>query len=410
MNEKNGYAQIIPDFKTDILLLPPPKQEATLNAGQSGTTIQANVLQRRSESARAIIRIFLCSFAALFYLTAISVGLLKIIDIGAEAIFTKEVFSGAIKLDNTPDYSSPPLNQGIVSPPAESITEDITDEAPGDILIHISRKDMSAVSIYESYNETLFQPDEDALLLRENGFAGQDDISAVYGEDAPLVLIIHTHATEAYSEEGIDSYSANKSFHSTVPDENVTSVGEIFASALNMCGINSIHCRDMFSLESYDKAYEYSAAAVYTYLEQYPSIKYVFDIHRDALFTLENGQIAPIYTTAGQETAQVMLVVGTNEAGAAHPDWENNLSLALNLQKTMLDRFPGSARPYNLRTASFNQQLSPGFLLLEIGSSGNTLPEAKRAAVSTALAFAEVINNEASPVTFTEATAALGIN
>ena len=71
-----------------------------------------------------------------------------------------------------------------------------------------------------------------------------------------------------------------------------------------------------------------------------------------------------------------MLVVGTDRGNRIHPNWQKNFSLALRLQ-TLLERAsPGITRPLNLRTQRFNQDLSPGALLIEIGGAGNTHQEA----------------------------------
>jgi stage II sporulation protein P len=71
-----------------------------------------------------------------------------------------------------------------------------------------------------------------------------------------------------------------------------------------------------------------------------------------------------------------MLVVGTNQGGTHHPDWQENLSLALKTHALVERAEPGLCRNIDLRTERFNQHLSPGYLLVEVGSTGNTMPEA----------------------------------
>ena len=90
-----------------------------------------------------------------------------------------------------------------------------------------------------------------------------------------------------------------------------------------------------------------------------------------------------------------MFVVGTNKSGINHPDWQDNLSLALTLQEKIGRDNPKLFRRINLRTASFNQQLSPGYLLLECGAAANTLEEAENAAELFATGFARVISEYA---------------
>lgn len=86
-----------------------------------------------------------------------------------------------------------------------------------------------------------------------------------------------------------------------------------------------------------------------------------------------------------------MFVVGTDAAGAVHPSWQDNLSLALPLQSRMSGDVPELFRRINLRSESFNQQLSSGYMLLECGSCANSLDEAQRAARLFATEFAKIL-------------------
>ena len=83
------------------------------------------------------------------------------------------------------------------------------------------------------------------------------------------------------------------------------------------------------------------------YLADYPSIKVVIDLHRDAL-----GSGDVVYKTqatlSGKTSAQVMMLVGTGENGLPHPYWQENLKLALYLQDAAETKYPGLARPIEL--------------------------------------------------------------
>ena len=104
----------------------------------------------------------------------------------------------------------------------------------------------------------------------------------------------------------------------------------------------------------------------------------------------------PVTEINGETAAQIMLVVGTDQGGAIHPNWKQNLTVAAAYQQILNTDYPTLARPVCLRTASFNQQCLPGMLLLEIGACGNTLTEAKRAARLAALSFISLYNASAS--------------
>ena len=101
-------------------------------------------------------------------------------------------------------------------------------------------------------------------------------------------------------------------------------------------------------------------------------------MHRDAI-----GDGDVVYKTmaelSGQPCSQVMLLAGTGENGLSHPNYMENLKLALYLQKAVVDSRPTLARPIALKKERYNQQLTTGSLILEVGSNGNTLDEALRA-------------------------------
>jgi stage II sporulation protein P len=131
---------------------------------------------------------------------------------------------------------------------------------------------------------------------------------------------------------------------------------------------------------------------VESYKAQYPSICIVLDLHRDA-YVYENGSKAKFVTDIdGQKTAQLMLVVGTNGGGLDHSDWRENMKLALKLQNTILQKYPTLMRGVNLRKERFNGHTTHGSMIIEVGSSGNTLAEAKRGATLGAEEIARFLN------------------
>ena len=235
-------------------------------------------------------------------------------------------------------------------------------------------------------------------LLFKNETAYTFDVSAMIGSgypidpvgDEPSVLILHTHATECYTEEGQSCVTDTRS---SDPEKNMIAVGAVIAEVLKENGVNAIHCTVMHDEDSYSEAYIRSKETVESYLEKYPSLKYVIDVHRDAISTGDGGMAKPVTVENGVSLAQLMLVVGTDEAGADHPGWKTNLCVAIRTQTALTERAESLVRPINLRSASFNQQLSPGFLLLEIGSCANTMEEAKASAQVFAEIFAELIKN-----------------
>jgi len=209
--------------------------------------------------------------------------------------------------------------------------------------------------------------------------------------EEPLVLIMHTHGSESYLPAGYDFYSPDEKFRSLDENENVVHIGEVLAEELKKLGIIAVHDKTLYDQTDFNRSYNYSRVGIKEYLRKYPTIKFVIDVHRDSVFDSKGNNIKPLTEINGEKSAQLMLVVGTDQAGAVHPDWQKNLTFATHLQQTMNDTFPTLARPINLRTAAFNQALSPGSVLLEVGSCGNTIEEAENAISLFAVCYASLI-------------------
>ena len=194
-------------------------------------------------------------------------------------------------------------------------------------------------------------------------------------EEGPQVLIMHTHGSEAYTPDGEDVYEPTGECRTADKTKSVVRVGEEIAKVLTEMGLSVVHDTALYDYPEYNGAYDRSLAAVESYLEQYPTIRVVLDVHRDALLGEDGTIYKPITTVNGEDSAQVMLVMGSN-ALYDHPKWEENLSLAVKIQAEMNTLWPTLARPIGLRENRYNQQLTTGSLLVEVGTHGNTLQEA----------------------------------
>lgn len=246
--------------------------------------------------------------------------------------------------------------------------------------------DLSATSPLSLKNDTAYEIDtnEIALMAAERG-------KEVITKE-PLVLIVHTHGTEGFSGKKPIYYNDEYNVpRSTDVSENAVAVGKVLAEALNKKGIPTIQCETMHDKESYISAYDRSAESIQYYLEKYPSIKYVFDVHRDSLIQSDLTKLRPVTLRSGEPCAQIMMIVGSGEKSGIDYPWQDNLVLAEAIQNTLFEDTAGIARQIYLRGATYNQQYSRYGLLLEIGSCGNTLEEAKNATLAFADAFEKVI-------------------
>lgn len=196
-------------------------------------------------------------------------------------------------------------------------------------------------------------------------------------EEGPQVLIVHTHGTEAYTPDGTDQYEPSDNNTRTLDEGyNVVRVGDEIERVFTELGLSVVHDRSLYDYPKYNGAYDRSGAGIAAYLAQYPTIRIVLDIHRDALVGSDGTIYKPVIELDGVSTAQVMMLVGSDDAGAEFPDWPEHLALVMSVQQQMNSLWPQLARPITLRTARFNQQLTKGSFLVEVGSHGNTLEEA----------------------------------
>ena len=191
------------------------------------------------------------------------------------------------------------------------------------------------------------------------------------------VLILHTHATESFLSEDRDYYTASDKSRTTNNAFNVTALGAIVAEKLNGAGIKTLHDTTQHDYPSYNQSYYRAAKTIRSYLKKYPSIKVVIDIHRDSV---QSGSTKTKLTADinGKSAAQVMLVMGSQSGSVKNfPNWKENLKLALRLQKNIEADYPDLARPLSLMSRSYNERLTTGSMLIEIGTEANSLDEVK---------------------------------
>ncbi|MCL2368729.1 MAG: stage II sporulation protein P [Oscillospiraceae bacterium] len=240
----------------------------------------------------------------------------------------------------------------------------------------------SAAGIYIR-NSTTYEVDIQDLLSQPLSF----DPKA----DGPTILILHTHGSEAFTPDGDDWYDNADNYRTKDKGLNIIRVGEEIAAIFEARGIRVLHDRQLHDYPSFRGSYGRSLATAEWYLARYPEIQIIIDIHRDAIPDGNGGFVRTMADIEGKNSAQVMLVVGTDHAGLEHPHWRENLKFALRLQAAMLERYPTLARPIRLREERFNAHLSPGAILVEIGTCANTLQEALAAARLFAECTADVI-------------------
>ncbi len=195
--------------------------------------------------------------------------------------------------------------------------------------------------------------------------------------DAPQVLILHTHGSEGYMTYDAGYYNNGDRNRTEDHSKNVCAVGEAIRLTLAQYGITAIHDTSVHDRPVYSGAYTRSAAAAQKWLEQYPTIQVVLDIHRDAIMEGNTNIVKPTAVVNGKKAAQMMLITGVvSTEGLPHPHWQDNLAFSTRLQQALDRVSPDLMRPLNTVASRYNQHLSAGWVLVEVGSEGNTVEEA----------------------------------
>lgn len=206
-----------------------------------------------------------------------------------------------------------------------------------------------------------------------------------FPQQGPQVLIVHSHASEAYSMPPGQEYVPSGTFRTADCSCNMVRVGDELAATLSAYGISVVHDRTLHDGESYNGSYERSLASIESYLAKYPSIVYVLDVHRDAVQDADGNQYK-LVTAEDPSAAQVSLIMGV-----AHDGWQDNLRLAIAVQEKLENQSPTLMRPITLLNYRYNQFAAPGSMLVEIGAAGNSLDEALQAARLFGRGFAETV-------------------
>ncbi|MGN0679644.1 MAG: stage II sporulation protein P [Oscillospiraceae bacterium] len=192
--------------------------------------------------------------------------------------------------------------------------------------------------------------------------------------DKPTVLIYHTHTSESFLPAA-DWYDKNYPLRSSNPDRSIVAVGDAICEALAERGISSVHDCTVHD-DPYTGSYYRSAETIQKTLQEYPSIKVVIDVHRDGIGGSDGSLAAPVATIDGKSAAQFMIISCCESEWFDMPDYLENFKLACLIQNCAEERYPSLARPILFDYRNYNQSLSTGALLIEVGSHGNSLEEA----------------------------------
>jgi len=196
------------------------------------------------------------------------------------------------------------------------------------------------------------------------------------------VFIYHTHNRESWLNETKMNPTTEAVDH---PTRNITLVGKRLAEELKEKGIGAeVNTDDFYSRAPYTLAYAESLKEIKAAVSENRDIQYFFDLHRD-----KQPREKTTVTIQGKNYARVFFVIGLR-----NKNYEKNTQFAKELHNMLEKKYPGISRGVTEKSTKggngeYNQSISPGSLLIEIGGTGNTLQESYNTAAALADVFAE---------------------
>ena len=187
------------------------------------------------------------------------------------------------------------------------------------------------------------------------------------------IVLFHTHSCESYTSSPNYTYTPTGTFRTTDLNYTVVRVGTELENNLKQYNYNVVHSKDYHDYPAYNGSYTRSLATVENILKQTPS-DIIIDVHRDAVGS--RSDYAPTVKIGDtDEAAQIMFVIGTNNGGLWHPNWNQNLKFAVKVQQKAEEMYPGLFKPIMLTKSRYNQHTGKYANIIEVGATGNTLDQ-----------------------------------
>lgn len=341
----------------------------------------------------AIIRFCAAALSVALFLTYTSIKGLSAT--GDDIIIQTQapIFFDDSLTDTASDTQSPdqPKTESQSTDFADS-TESVAISATGTVQGKVIEKFISPYTANTSYKNVYLKNNTELdINLKDfvNGKLGFD----IQKNGEPQVLILHTHATESYLRHNENYYTDTDLARTTDNAYNMVALGKIISDRLNEAGIVTLHDTTQHDYPSYSESYSRAAKTICSYTEKYPSIKIVIDLHRDAIAANDTDKVKVTTEIDGKKAAQIMLVMGSQSGSVKNfPNWKENLKLATKLQQTIEVMYPSLARSIHFMPKNYNESLTNGSMLIEIGTDGNTLDEAKYSAELLSNALINLLN------------------
>ena len=200
----------------------------------------------------------------------------------------------------------------------------------------------------------------------------------------PLIYIYNTHQTEEYETSTILDYSIKP----TVTISNYI-LEEIFNKNKLYTYVEESSVKEILNKNSWSYSYSYKATRIL--LEQrkqeYPTLKYFIDIHRDSI-----PKDKTTVTINNKSYAKILFLIGLE-----NPNYQENLIFTEKLNNKLNQKYPNLTKGIYKKggpgvNGVYNQDFSKYLILVEMGGYQNTPIEVLNSSLALAECIMEVIN------------------
>lgn len=249
----------------------------------------------------------------------------------------------------------------------QAITQDLGEEVPFSLQTNVITSNNKTDKFTNEYNGVKIKNESsynltEEMLIPNVDFTNKKDI-----------IIYHTHTCESYTPTEANNYVSSGNFRTTDLNYSVARVGTELTNRLINMGFNVHHDTTYHDYPAYTGSYTRSLATINGILQNNKDSQFVIDLHRDALGS--SSTYGPTVQIGDETVAQIMFVIGTDGGGLEHPNWLNNFKLAVKIQEKANEMYPGLFKPIILRNSRYNQHVTSGACIIEVGATGNTLEQ-----------------------------------
>jgi len=249
----------------------------------------------------------------------------------------------------------------------QAITQDLGEEVPFSLQTNVITSNNKTDKFTNEYNGVKIKNESsynltEEMLIPNVDFTNKKDI-----------IIYHTHTCESYTPTEANNYVSSGNFRTTDLNYSVARVGTELTNRLINMGFNVHHDTTYHDYPAYTGSYTRSLSTISGILQNNKDSQFVIDLHRDALGS--SSTYGPTVQIGDETVAQIMFVIGTDGGGLEHPNWLNNFKLAVKIQEKANEMYPGLFKPIILRNSRYNQHVTSGACIIEVGATGNTLEQ-----------------------------------